>query len=165
MLGVRLEFEPRRRQDAEFVFLAAMPRDGRQLRPQLRFHYAYDLPVYATSSIYLPGEAPSRDLDGTAFGDIPWVLSDEESIRALRDRMAAIWPASIGRRSRLYALGYDAYTLVPLLSSLRRDAVSGIAGLTGNLELVENGRVSRELEWARVVNGQIRRVPDPREGS
>ena len=76
-----------------------------------------------------------------------------------------IWPASVGRRSRLYALGYDAYTLVPLLSSLRRDAVSGIAGLTGNLELVENGRVSRELEWARVVNGQIRRVPDPRDGS
>jgi outer membrane PBP1 activator LpoA protein len=165
VLGVQLEFEPRRRQDAEFVFLAAMPRDGRQLRPQLRFHYAYDLPVYATSSIYLPGETPSRDLDDTAFGDIPWVLSDEESIRALRDRMAAIWPASVGRRSRLYALGYDAYTLVPLLSSLRRDAVSGIAGLTGNLELVENGRVSRELEWARVVNGQIRRVPDPRDGS
>ena len=165
VLGVQLEFEPRRRQDAEFVFLVARPRDGRQLRPQLRFHYAYDLPVYATSSIYLPGETPGRDLDDTAFGDIPWILSDDDSVRALRDQMAAIWPASVGRRSRLYALGYDAYTLVPLLSSLRRDAVSGVAGLTGDLYLVESGRVSRELEWARVVNGRIRRVVDPRDGS
>jgi uncharacterized protein len=47
-----LEYEPRRRQDADFLFLAARPNEALLMRPQLRFHYAGDLPIYATSSLY-----------------------------------------------------------------------------------------------------------------
>jgi len=155
-LGVDLSFEPRRRQDAEFIFLAALPRDGKQIAPQFRFHYAYDLPVYATSSIYLPGERPGDDLEGILFDDMPWVLAQEPRIAELRERMTGVWPAAAGRRSRLYALGYDAYTLVPLLRGSGAGPVAELDALTGTLYLTESGRIARRLEWARVVNGQVR---------
>jgi outer membrane PBP1 activator LpoA protein len=159
VVGESLEFEPRRRKDAEFVFLAGLPRDARQIRPQLRFHYAQDLPVFATSSIYLPGETRSRDLDGIMFDDMPWILADDAETQALRARLKTVWPASSGRRARLYALGYDAYALVPLIHSSRLDAVYGLPGLTGTLSLTER-RVERELDWARISNGRLRPVPD-----
>lgn len=155
-LGVDLSFEPRRRQDAEFIFLAALPRDGKQIAPQFRFHYAFDLPVYATSSIYLPGERPGDDLEGILFDDMPWVLAQDARIAELRERMASVWPAAAGRRSRLYALGYDAYTLVPLLRGSGAGSVSQFEALTGTLYLTESGRIARRLDWARVVNGQVR---------
>ena len=160
-LGVPLQFEPRRRQDAEFVFLAAMPQDGKQIAPQLRFHYASDLPAYATSSIFLPGSPPGTDLDGVQFDDMPWVLSDEESVAELRREIEAVWPAATGRRARLYALGYDAYTLVPLLRGARPGGLSDLRALTGTLSLTESGRIARGLVWARVANGRIRPEPSP----
>lgn len=160
IVGESLEFEPRRRQDAEFVFLGAMPRDARQIRPQLRFHYAQDLPVFATSSVFSPGESSGRDLDGIVFDDMPWVLADDGQFSALRSRLELIWPASTGRRARLYALGYDAYALVPLIYSSRLNAVSRLPGLTGTLSLTDERRIQREVDWARISNGRVRPLPD-----
>jgi outer membrane PBP1 activator LpoA protein len=163
IVGESLEFEPRRRQDAEFVFLAALPRDARQIRPQLRFHYAQDLPVFATSSVYTPGDSGNRDLDGIIFDDMPWVLAEDGATTALRNRLNAIWPASVGRRARLYALGYDAYTLVPLIHTSRLGAVSNLQGLTGTLSLTDERRVRRELDWALITDGGLRPLPDTRD--
>ncbi len=159
VLGLNLEFEPRRRQDADFVFVAAQTGDGRQIRPQLKFHYGADLPVYATSAIYAPDEGPNRDLDGVRFNDMPWVLAAEQDVVVLRDRLATIWPSSSGRRARLYALGFDAYRLVPILRNDRGLLQDGLAGLTGVLELEQEQRIHRRLIWASIANGQLRVLP------
>ncbi len=75
-LGMRLETEARRRQDADFIFLAARPKQGRQLGPQLKFHHAGDLPIYATSHIYsgIEDNEKDRDLGQISFVDTPWLL-------------------------------------------------------------------------------------------
>jgi hypothetical protein len=153
-LGLSLKFEPRRRQDIDFVFLAALPRDGRLLRPQLRFHRAADLPVYATSAIFETRNTGNRDLDGTKFDDMPWILGDDEDIRALRRQIAGIWPTLGTRRSRLFALGYDAYQLVSLFRGDRSALIRGVDGLTGILTLQDGRRIQRELNWATVVRGE-----------
>jgi outer membrane PBP1 activator LpoA protein len=44
-IGGPLQFDPRRRQDSEFIFLAADAPAGRLLKSQLKFHYSGDLPV------------------------------------------------------------------------------------------------------------------------
>ena len=51
-IGGPLQFDPRRRQDIDFVFLGADSRAGRLIKSQLKFHYSGDLPVYSTSFIY-----------------------------------------------------------------------------------------------------------------
>lgn len=164
LLGMNLEFEPRRRADADFVFVAAQPGDGRQIPPQLKFHYGAGLPVYATSAIYAPDEGPNRDLDGVRFDDMPWVVGAETDVVTLRSRLATVWPSSSGRRARLYALGFDAYRLVPILRNDRGLLDQGVPGLTGVLRLEQEQRIHRQLEWAAIVNGQMRvlsRSPDP----
>ncbi|MFQ5643354.1 MAG: penicillin-binding protein activator, partial [Thiogranum sp.] len=76
LLGEKLDFEPRRRQDVNAIFILGFPRQARQLKPQLRFHHAGDIPIYSTSHVFAANPDPSldRDMDGLFFCDIPWVL-------------------------------------------------------------------------------------------
>src|SRR5205807_554284 len=76
-LGTKLQFEPRRRADIEFIFAAAQPNTERLLRPQLRFHYAGDIPTYATSDAFEPDVRANEELDGLMFPDMPWMLGGD----------------------------------------------------------------------------------------
>jgi outer membrane PBP1 activator LpoA protein len=153
-IGETLEFEARPRQDADFIFLGALAAQARLLRPQLRFHFAAELPVYATSAVYEPHPTANEDLDGIVFADIPWLVdppADDPLTLALREIGEDQWR----RRARLYALGYDAYRLVPLLradASLER----GYAGATGWLTMEPGGRIHRQLAIAELHNGAPR---------
>ncbi len=82
-IGAPLQFDPRRRQDAEFVFLAADAPVGRLLKSQLKFHYSGDLPAYATSSIYALDGRSNSDLNGIMFADTPWIISPQSWIEQL----------------------------------------------------------------------------------
>jgi len=158
---VRLEFEPRRRSDVEFVFVAALPVQGRSLKPALKFHLSgEDLPVYATSEIYEPDAASNTDLDGVIFPDMPSIISPDEVSSELRASLLKYWPTRARGRARLYAFGFDAYRLVPMLRTASRSA-SAIDGMTGRLTVDNTGKVQRTLEWARVVNGQPQPVGGP----
>lgn len=153
-VGARLEFEPRRRGDAQFVFIAAQPVQGRSLRPALRFHLAEDLPVYATSDIFEGASQANRDLEGVMFPDMPSVISPDVVSTELRTTLSRYWPArSRGRGARLYAFGFDAYRLVPLLKAGRFGRQHAVPGMTGLLSVDDQGRVHRELDWARVSDG------------
>lgn len=158
LLQRKIAFEPRRRPDADFVFLVGFPQQTRLLQPQLRFHRAADLPIYATSHVYagLPGNAADRDLDGILFCDIPWLLSDGGSPTG-RARLEKLWPEALRRYPRLYALGMDAYNVAPYLTQMRDNPYSRFAGATGALSLdPANNHLRRELAWARFVDGRPR---------
>ncbi len=57
------------------------------------------------------------------------------------------------RRDRLYAFGFDAYRLVPVLRSKSPAAAGEISGVSGRLHLDEHNRIRRDLDWARISNG------------
>lgn len=154
VLGQRFEFEPRRRSDAQFVFVGAYPAQGRSLRPTLRFYLADDLPVYATSDIFEPDTQANNDLDGVIFPDMPWVISPDAVSTDLRNALNRYWPVRARGRGRLYAFGFDAYRIVPLLKAGKFGSTNAIPGMTGLLSIDANGRVRRELDWARVTDGK-----------
>ena len=151
-IGGPLQFDPRRRQDADFIFLAATAAQGRLLKSQLKFHYAGDLPVYSTSRIYAMDGRSNSDLNGVMFADTPWIISPQPWIADLVARFDETWPTqrSLGR---LHALGYDAYNLVAALFSARLESMPEIDGVTGRLYIDERGRIHRKLPWARFENG------------
>ena len=157
-LGGPLQFDPRRRQDADFVFLAADSKAGRLLKSQLKFHYAGDLPVYATSFIYSMDGRSDADLNGVMFADTPWIISPPAWIADLPDLYRDLWPEE-RRLGRLHAMGYDAYRLVGPLSVARTGPMDDVAGATGTLYLDENGRVHRRLAWAQFVRGEPAALP------
>ena len=157
VLGTKLQFEPRRRADIGFIFSPAPANTERLLRPQLRFHFAGDIPTYATSSAFEPDVRANQDLDGLMFPDMPWMLGGELA-EAVRAATRDAWPNSGLQRSRLFAFGFDAYRLALALRNARGDV--NIDGLTGRLSFDSERRIRRELNWAQLHDGELRALPD-----
>lgn len=154
LLGSVLEFEPRRRQDVDMIFLMTDPEQGRQIRPTLSFHYAGDIPIYATSHIYTgePDPQSNRDLNGVRFNTMPWLLDGDYPEKQLLTEHARA-PAAF---SRLHALGVDAFRLYPRLAQLEQIEQARLYGTTGTLRVRPGGRLERELDWAHFQGGNVR---------
>jgi len=152
LLGQRLEFEPRRRGDTDFVFVAARNRQARQLLPQLQFHHAADLPVYATSHAWDGELDPNEALDlaGILLPDMPWILDTEGSDPLSRGSLAASFPAVHSAYGRLYAMGMDSLRLLPHLGRLQAAAYESLDGRTGKLHMDALHQVHRQLMWTRL---------------
>jgi len=158
-IGGPLQFDPRRRQDTEFVFLAADAPAGRLLKSQLKFHYSGDLPVYSTSSIYAMDGRSNSDLNGIMFADTPWIVAPQNWIAHLPALYNKYWPEE-RRLGRLHAMGYDAYHLIAALFAARTGPMQEVEGATGKLFLDQDGRVRRRLSWAQFQGGEPVALPD-----
>ena len=159
-IAAPLQFDPRRRQDAHFIFLATDAAAGRLLKSQLKFHYSGDLPVYSTSSIYAMDGQSDSDLNGVMFADTPWIIAPQSWIRYLPEVFQKYWPEE-RRLARLHAMGYDAYHLVAPLFAARSGMMPEIDGATGRLYLDDDGRIHRKLAWAEFQRGEPVPLPDP----
>lgn len=157
-LRLRLKMEPRRRQDIDSVFLAADARHGRLIKPQLNYHRASDLPVYATSHVFsgTPNPPADVDLDGVMFGDMPWMLVTKGEIARLRDSLQKDWPYAHTPLDRLFALGVDAYAVIPHLDRLNSESGARFNGVTSGLSIGLDGRLQRQLLWATFRRGTPR---------
>lgn len=151
-LGEPLQFDPRPRQDVDFIFLAADAKAGRLIKSQLKFHYSGHLPVYSTSFIHSMDGRSNSDLNGLMFADAPWVVAPPAWIEDYPALYGEFWPAQ-QRLTRLHAMGYDAYNLVGALFNARERAMDEINGASGRLFLSADGRVHRQLAWARFERG------------
>jgi len=154
VLGTKLQFDPRRRADVEFIFAAVSANMERLLRPQLRYHFASDIPTYATSEAFEPDPRANEDLEALMFPDMPWMLGSELA-DAVRDAARTAWPNGGARRGRLFAFGFDAYRLAIALRDHPGMSTVSLDGLTGHLTLDRDGRVRRELSWAQLRNGEL----------
>ena len=158
ILGTKLQFEPRRRGDIEFIFAAAPANMERLLRPQLRFHFAGDIPTYATSDAFEPDPRSNEDLEALMFPDMPWMLGSELA-DAVRESARNAWPNGAARRGRLFAFGFDAYRLAMALREHPGTTAVNLDGLTGRLSLDPDRHIRRELGWAQLKNGEVRLLP------
>ncbi|MBB4818778.1 outer membrane PBP1 activator LpoA protein [Pseudomonas alcaligenes] len=158
-LGTQVAAQPSRRQDVDFIFLAATPQQAQQIKPTLAFQYAGDVPVYATSHLFTGSnnQAQYLDLNGIRFCETPWLLNSNDPLRQEVDRQ---WPQAGGSLGRLYAMGVDAYRLAPRLNQLKALPESRVDGLSGSLSLNPAQRVERQLPWAEFRDGQVQRLPD-----
>jgi len=161
VLGRPLTFEPVARQDLEMIFMPARTEDARELRPELRYFGALGIPVYALAEVDEPGVV-HRDLDGIRFPDMPWLLGRDPALAPVRTEVARLWPALARRDGRLFALGYDAYRLVPLLLHSRHPLRNPYPGATGLLYLGRGGVIHRRLDWAVFRDGRPVPIPPSR---
>lgn len=156
ILKREIKFTERRRQDIDFIFLAAYPRQARQIRPQLKYYHASDLPVYSTSHVFtgVLNQERDRDMDGLVFGDMPWVLVESTAHRGLRAEIENQITDAGNALQRLYALGIDAFNIIGALNTLRNYPYERFDGETGSLSLDNNSRIRRQLTWVRFRSGR-----------
>lgn len=148
-----IKFEPYRRQDIDLIFLVADPKQARLIMPQLRFHHAGNIPVFSSSHVFggKPDPVADRDLSGLSFLDAPFVLkNDDESIMDILDSGRK---QNLNVDPRLYALGMDAYRILPFLNNLQSNPFERFTGYTGTIYIDHNNRIHRELVWAHFNHG------------
>ena len=120
----------------DMVFMVALPQHASTI---LQFLRPNNKPIYSISRIYAGTPNPQRDagLEGVIFVDMPWVLDEENKLE---------------KYNRLYALGIDAYNLLPKLQNFRSLQWQGY---TGHLSVNQNGVIHRnQLPFARFVDGK-----------
>jgi len=159
-INMPLEYDVRRRQDIDMVFMAAQPQEARQIPPLLAFYFANDLPIYATSSVYTgyPNPAADKDLNEVTFCDIPWNIDSRPAEIQSRNPVARLWPATTQAHPRLYALGVDAYQAIALLPKLEALPNFSMNGATGKLSLNNDRRITRGLRCTKFVDGEPKRL-------
>jgi hypothetical protein len=150
-----LEFVPKKRQDLDYIFMIARSDQGRLLKPQINFHAAQDVPVYAISQVYSGGD-PDKDidLDGVVFGDMPWLIRDFGVNRAIREELPEGDKYRDDPLDRLFALGIDTYQMLFRLEAMKNNPQLEFRGTTGVLRLGADGTIVRQLDWARIADGK-----------
>ena len=151
IIGQNVEFEPRRRQDIDFIFLYSQASQARQIKPILAFHYAGDIPVYSIKEVY-NGKLDTKnnkDLNDIRFTTLPWFFD-----RDLPEKEAINAHSSTINYQFLYALGVDAYHVHPRLRQLQSVAQASYYGSTGKLSMDKSGRFVREQVWAVFERGK-----------
>ncbi len=159
VLGTKLQFEPRRRADLDFIFAPSPFNAARLLRPQLRFHFAGDVATYATSDAFEPDTSANEDMEGLMFPDMPWMLGSDLA-DSVRSAAREAWPSGGPRRNRLFAFGFDAYRVAAALRAQSVSNAVNVDGLTGRLTVDADRRVLRELAWAQLHNGTTRPIAE-----
>ncbi|WP_075879147.1 penicillin-binding protein activator [Vreelandella massiliensis] len=139
------------------LFLLAVPDYARQVPPTLDYYYAPELPIYATSHLHEGQRQPrlDQDLDGVMFMDIPWQIPDAavggEEVLPFYATYRALREESDASMFSLKAMGVDAFEIATNLEALTN--AESLNGATGRLYLTADGRIYRELPWAKFQNG------------
>lgn len=144
----------KRRQDFDMIFLLAYPSKARQIMPLLKYYFAADVPVYATSSAYAgnTNTMRDRDLEGLIFCDMPWMFR--------RQGIVKNWAEQLNSYNRLYALGMDSYALATQLNQLMIFPAVSLNDDTGVLYLNRFGQIARVLSWGRFRDGVAQLVSE-----
>ncbi len=154
IIGQRIEFTPRRRNDIDVIVIFANSKQTRSIKPLLAYHYAGKLPVYGSSHINngIEQSTKNRDLNGIVFNEIPWVLESN----SLKPQVAARYIKN-KKLGRLFAMGLDAFYLHPRIEQLKQAPDSQLQGMTGRLSL-QNNRIVRELQMAEFAKGKAKKT-------
>lgn len=145
-------FEARlsRRMDVDMIFLLSYPSTARQIMPMLRYYYAGNIPVYATSTVYAgtPDRMRDKDLNGIIFCDMPGMFSLAQAPK--------IWPEQLNSYNRLHALGMDSFAVIAGLNQWKIFPALVANNQNGLLSLNPSGKITRDLAWGFFQGGQVR---------
>ena len=151
-----LEFLPRARGDLDGIVALVNNVEANALVPALRFHFANNLPVYATSQV-VRGARPAQlsELANFRVSELPWYLFDDPLYQAIDESFGL----AANPFSSLYALGADALRVSNTIALLDRSATTQMLGSTGVLSLTADGRFRRELTWGVIRRSTVQAMP------
>jgi outer membrane PBP1 activator LpoA protein len=149
-IGFNFEFTPRRRQDIDVIFLAAFPKQAKQIPLQITYNHGADIPVYATSHIIRKAfnKNINADLNGITYTDMPWLLNPNLTVisRITGQKQAAY--------QRLFSFGVDSYQIIPYLKLMGSNSAEQFSGDTGILNITNMGYIKRQIPTAIMVKGK-----------
>ncbi|MEP1448824.1 MAG: penicillin-binding protein activator [Paraglaciecola sp.] len=151
----------RNRRDIDSIVLFANPEQTALLNPIIEASLSpfarKSLSVFASSRSYSVdlNNNSLRDLRNLTFTDMPWMLP-EHRWQPLANQSQQLWPQRQDTLLRLFAMGFDAYNLLPNLRRLKSLPQIVSHGLTGEINVDEQGVLHRSLPWAQVAQDRVK---------
>ncbi len=157
LIGRSVEYQQRRRQDIDAVFLYANAEDGRRLKPLLDYYFAHDIPVFSTSKIYngQHQEQLNKDLESVQFTGLPWLLTSAEDQNQKSLLKTIIPEITTSQNGYLFAFGMDAYRLIDQIGILEIFPQQYLQGSSGNLYMNPNKQLLSQLSWGKFQKGKV----------
>ena len=151
LLSEEIEFLPRGREDLDAVVAFTSALEAKALVPALQFHFADELPVFATSQSARSGRL--SDIAGFHVTELP-LLTDPDPVAA---GMTAAFDLREQPLLELFALGLDAYRLATWVHWIQTHKEHfdeqfrlRLNMASGELTLGREGLVARELTMAEI---------------
>lgn len=162
MLTPEVHSEERNRRDVDAIVVFANPSQTELINPIIESSispFADIVPVFASSRSYSSqlNKNSLRDLRNLTFVEMPWMLPSN-NLRYFQNLTSSLWPDRSDTEQRLFAMGYDAFNVIPALRFLKTVPKNDFSGLTGTLVLNEHNETTRELAWAAVQEEEIQRL-------
>ena len=155
-IGAKPEFLPRSRTDLDALVALTDPGQSRALKSAMAFHFAGDVPIYATSQVTGGAAAGAlAELDGVRLTELPWRVQAS----AIRGEVEASFAGASSTLSPLYALGVDAFRISDRAELLIPNSPGRLLGETGVLKVQSSGVIAREPGWAIVKGGTLVAIP------
>ena len=151
-IGRKLKFTPRRRQDIDMLFLAAYPKQAKQIPLQIIYHHGDTIPIYSTAHMVsnYHNARQNVDIDGVIFSDMPFLLGlKPEAISTQSGFQNILY-------ERLFAMGVDSYQLAPYIKFLAENPAESFSGDTGQIHINSENKVIRLLPWASFKQGLLK---------
>ena len=150
---------PRIRQDLDVIFLFADQNTARLLKPQIDFHHAGKLPIYAQNAVFTGTPDPVNDLDleGILFSDMPWFVRRTGRFERSDKKFTGTAHYQGSGIDRLFALGMDAYRLGCQIPKRPADSAWRYAGASGTFLMQDDGMIQRQPDWVIFRQG----IPEP----
>ena len=158
-----VESETRSRSDIDAIYILGDAIETRLIKPYLDVNvstFAQRIPLYASSKSHSKqiDRTDKGDLEGLYFTELPWMLDATVKQHNLRNQYNTLWPENADISQRLFAMAYDA---VSVLSDIRQLSVmpgNKFTGLSGKLSVNTSGHIERTLDWAQYTNRRIKAV-------
>lgn len=158
-----VESETRSRGDIDAIYILGDTIETRLIKPFIDVNvstFSNKIPLYASSRSYSKqiDSTDKGDLEGLYFSEMPWMLNTNIKFNNLRQQYNTLWPEETDINQRLFAMAYDALSIVHIIKQMSVTPDRTFNGLSGNLSVNNNGHIERTLQWAQYKNREIQPV-------
>lgn len=157
LFGNTVKTETRSRMDIDAVYVIANAQHTRLIKPYFDVNvstFGQRLPVFSSSRSYVVGETNTqkRDLNGLTFTEMPWLIQqDSPAVEAVYQQVGT--PQT--QLKKLFAFGYDAFSLIHMLPTLDVLDDYQVKALTGHLSINNDKTIKRQLNWSQYQQGKV----------
>ncbi|WP_018693478.1 penicillin-binding protein activator [Algicola sagamiensis] len=165
LAGAKIKTEKRNRRDIDAIYLIGDPTQTRLFKPFVEVNtsvFSPRIPLYASSrshSYKQDKTSEEKDLSGVQFSQMPWLLNQQKYIQLKKIQKDDSIKDS-KQSSELFAMGYDAASILKHLRAMLILDHFAIKGMTGELKREEGNLITRKLVWAKYEKGRIVAIPD-----
>ncbi|MCL1078604.1 penicillin-binding protein activator [Parashewanella spongiae] len=156
MFGNKIKADFRSRRDIDAIYMISSSQDLSLLKPFIDVNFsvfAQPVPLYSTSRSRPNGgqRRAATEFNGITLSDAPWLMQNTPENRVIN----TLWPNWTNSQQRLYAMGFDAFSLINKLAQMRAFPGYHLKGHSGSLSIQADGVIYRQLQWGQYRRGYL----------